>query len=188
MCPFIPVQGVSVQDCIGCAKEFGRRLAQELDVPVFLYGKAAEKGDYRITLPQIRAGEYEGLGDKVRLFLLFCLAGSWTRWSSISRSCCFQSSLTPCRPKLTAVLFRFVYCLFVILVTLPPLTLTATKTGMGARFRTRQLCAALGCDGDRRQEIPHRLQHQRLGNQRASSQVRPFLSLPPALAIRQLSS
>ena len=82
MCPFIPVQGVSVQDCIGCAKEFGRRLAQELDVPVFLYGKAAEKGDYRITLPQIRAGEYEGLGDKVRPFLLFCLAGSWTRWSS----------------------------------------------------------------------------------------------------------
>lgn len=66
VCPFIPVQGVSVDDCIECAKEFGRRLSAELSVPVYLYGMAAEKGEYRRTLPQIRAGEYEGLSDKVR--------------------------------------------------------------------------------------------------------------------------
>ena len=65
VCPFIPVQGVSVEDCIQCAKEFGTKLAQELGVPVYLYGLAAEKGDYRRTMPQIRAGEYEGLADKV---------------------------------------------------------------------------------------------------------------------------
>lgn len=66
VCPFIPVQGVDVKDCIACAKDFGRRLAEELGVPAFLYGMAAEKGEYRTSLPQIRAGEYEGLSDKVR--------------------------------------------------------------------------------------------------------------------------
>jgi len=62
-CRFL--QGVDVDDCVQCAKEFGRRLADELSVPVYLYGMAAEKGAHRITLPQIRAGEYEGIGRKV---------------------------------------------------------------------------------------------------------------------------
>jgi len=65
VCPFIPVQGVTVDECIDCAKEFGRRLAEMLSIPVFLYGLAAEKGDYRRTLPQIRAGEYEGMANKL---------------------------------------------------------------------------------------------------------------------------
>ncbi len=59
------IQGVNVEDCIQCAKEFGRRLATELSVPVYLYGMAAEKGAHRVTLPQIRAGEYEGISQKV---------------------------------------------------------------------------------------------------------------------------
>ncbi|XP_046652431.1 formimidoyltransferase-cyclodeaminase-like [Daphnia pulicaria] len=65
VCPFIPVQGVDVEDCIRCAKEFGRRLATELSVPVYLYGMAAEKGAHRVTLPQIRAGEYEAISQKI---------------------------------------------------------------------------------------------------------------------------
>ena len=72
VCPFIPVSGVSVPECVQVSREFGRRLAQELGVPVYLYGDAAEKGDYRVTMPQIRAGEYEGLKEKVRVYRFSC--------------------------------------------------------------------------------------------------------------------
>ena len=65
VCPFIPVRGVTQKECVAIAATFGRRLAKELGVPVYLYGAAATK-DFRTTLPQIRAGEYEGLKDKVR--------------------------------------------------------------------------------------------------------------------------
>ncbi|CAG5127911.1 unnamed protein product [Candidula unifasciata] len=65
VCPFIPVQDVTMEDCIKCAQEFGERLSAELEVPVFLYG-AASSVDYRKTLPQVRAGEYEGLQEKLK--------------------------------------------------------------------------------------------------------------------------
>lgn len=65
VCPFIPVRGVSVEECVGVAKVFGQRLAEEVGVPVFLYGAASTR-DYRRTMPQIRAGEYEGLKEKVK--------------------------------------------------------------------------------------------------------------------------
>jgi len=65
VCPFIPVQGVTVEDCVQCARDFGRMLAEMLGVSVFLYGLAAEKGPHRVTLPQIRAGEYEAMAHKV---------------------------------------------------------------------------------------------------------------------------
>lgn len=65
VCPFIPVQGVDMEECIYCARKFAERLAQELKVPVYLYGYASVQG-YRQTVPQIRAGEYEGLEEKLR--------------------------------------------------------------------------------------------------------------------------
>jgi glutamate formiminotransferase/formiminotetrahydrofolate cyclodeaminase len=64
VCPFIPVRGVTMEDCVKCANEFAERLASELLVPVYLYGEAATE-DYRKTVPQIRAGEYEGLPEKL---------------------------------------------------------------------------------------------------------------------------
>ena len=64
VCPFIPVSGVSMEECVQCSNEFGSRLAATIDVPVFLYEYSA-KQEYRKTLPQIRSGEYEGLKDKV---------------------------------------------------------------------------------------------------------------------------
>uniref|UniRef100_A0A2P2HYZ0 Formimidoyltransferase-cyclodeaminase n=1 Tax=Hirondellea gigas TaxID=1518452 RepID=A0A2P2HYZ0_9CRUS len=66
VCPFVPVSGVSVSECVAVSREFGSQLAEELGVPVFLYGDASVKGDYRRTMPQIRAGEYEGLSDKLQ--------------------------------------------------------------------------------------------------------------------------
>jgi glutamate formiminotransferase/formiminotetrahydrofolate cyclodeaminase len=64
VCPFVPVSGVTMDDCAGLANDFGRRLAAELSVPVYLYGHAA-RADHRRTLQQIRAGEYEGLADRI---------------------------------------------------------------------------------------------------------------------------
>ena len=64
VCPFVPVSGVTMDDCVALANELGRRLAAELQVPVYLYGHAA-KADHRRTLQQIRAGEYEALPERI---------------------------------------------------------------------------------------------------------------------------
>ncbi len=64
VCPFVPVSGVTMDECVALANELGRRLAAELSVPVYLYGHAA-KADHRRTLQQIRAGEYEGLPERI---------------------------------------------------------------------------------------------------------------------------
>ena len=66
VCPFVPVANVTMEECVECAKEFGRRAAEELGVPFFLYEEAAEK-DYRRKLPQIRKGEYEAMEEKIKL-------------------------------------------------------------------------------------------------------------------------
>ncbi|ESP01789.1 hypothetical protein LOTGIDRAFT_139083 [Lottia gigantea] len=67
VCPFIPVQDVSMEECVECAKEFGDRLTTELGVPLYLYGEAAkDNAEHRQSLPQVRAGEYEGLPEKLR--------------------------------------------------------------------------------------------------------------------------
>lgn len=64
VCPFIPVSGVSMADCVEIAQEFGRRAAEELNVPLYLYEEAAT-ADYRRKLPDVRQGEYEGLPKKL---------------------------------------------------------------------------------------------------------------------------
>ncbi|PIK49677.1 hypothetical protein BSL78_13444 [Apostichopus japonicus] len=64
VCPFIPVSGVTMDDCVECAKKFGERLGKELSVPVYLYGFAAQE-EKRKKLPSIRAGEYEKMSEKV---------------------------------------------------------------------------------------------------------------------------
>lgn len=65
VCPFVPVSGVTMDDCVECALQFGRRAAEELGIPVYLY-EAASHQEHRKSLAQIRAGEYEGLAEKIR--------------------------------------------------------------------------------------------------------------------------
>ncbi|XP_032412173.1 formimidoyltransferase-cyclodeaminase [Xiphophorus hellerii] len=65
VCPFIPVQNVSMDDCVRCADQFGRRLAETLQVPVYLYGEAA-RSESRRNLPSVRSGEYEALPEKLK--------------------------------------------------------------------------------------------------------------------------
>ncbi|MBR9978546.1 MAG: glutamate formimidoyltransferase [Bacteroidetes bacterium] len=64
VCPFVPVANVTMEECVDCAKEFGRRAAEDLDLPIFLYEEASTT-DYRKSLKQIRAGEYEGMKEKL---------------------------------------------------------------------------------------------------------------------------
>lgn len=64
VCPFVPVSGASMEDCVAVAKAFGARLASELGLPVFLYEKAATRPE-RVSLADIRSGEYEGLSAKL---------------------------------------------------------------------------------------------------------------------------
>ena len=65
VCPFVPVSGVSMEDCIQIANEVGERVARELGIPVYLYEEAAKKPERR-NLANIRAGEYEGLQEKLK--------------------------------------------------------------------------------------------------------------------------
>ncbi|MDD8031973.1 MAG: glutamate formimidoyltransferase [Acidobacteriota bacterium] len=65
VCPFVPVSGVTMQDCVRLAEELGKRVAEELNIPVYLYEEAARKPERR-NLANIRAGEYEGLPDKLK--------------------------------------------------------------------------------------------------------------------------
>ena len=65
VCPFVPVSGVTMEDCIQLAHELGERVAKELGIPVYLYEEAAQKPE-RKNLANIRTGEYEGLPDKFK--------------------------------------------------------------------------------------------------------------------------
>ena len=65
VCPFIPVSNVSWEEAIACAKQLGKRVGEELKIPVYLYEKAA-KNPSRSNLALIRAGEYEGFFEKIK--------------------------------------------------------------------------------------------------------------------------
>jgi len=64
--PFVPVQWVSMRDCVSLARQVGRRIAQELGVPVYLYGEAATRPERR-DLAAVRKGQYEGLKAEIHL-------------------------------------------------------------------------------------------------------------------------
>ncbi len=63
--PFVPVSGVTMQECVQLAHLFGKRVGEELGLPVFLYEEAATRPE-RKNLSNIRKGEYEGLEEKLK--------------------------------------------------------------------------------------------------------------------------
>ena len=65
VCPFIPVSNVSWEEAIACANRLAKRVGDELNIPVYLYEKAA-KDTARSNLSIIRAGEYEGFFEKIK--------------------------------------------------------------------------------------------------------------------------
>ena len=62
--PFIPISGVSMEECVNLSKRYAESVSQELELPVYLYGEAATNPN-RISLPNIRRGEYEGFEEKI---------------------------------------------------------------------------------------------------------------------------
>ena len=58
--PFVPVEGITPEECVELCNRLGKRVADELGVPVYLYEKAAKKPE-RVKLQNIRHPEYEGL-------------------------------------------------------------------------------------------------------------------------------
>ena len=65
VCPFIPVANVSMDECIEIAKNTGKKIGTELNIPVYLYENAASN-DERRNLATVRSGEYEGLNEKLK--------------------------------------------------------------------------------------------------------------------------
>jgi glutamate formiminotransferase/formiminotetrahydrofolate cyclodeaminase len=65
VCPFIPVSNVSWEEAIACAHALGKRVGEELRIPVYLYEKAA-RDPSRSNLSIIRSGEYEGFFEKIK--------------------------------------------------------------------------------------------------------------------------
>jgi glutamate formiminotransferase / formiminotetrahydrofolate cyclodeaminase len=63
--PFVPVSGITMAECVELARGLGRRVADELGIPVYFYEEAASKPERR-NLAVIRAGEYEGLPEKLK--------------------------------------------------------------------------------------------------------------------------
>lgn len=64
--PFIPVRGVSMEECIEFSKKIGEYIAKQFQVPVYLYEKSASHPD-RQNLAKIRKGEFEGFQEKIKL-------------------------------------------------------------------------------------------------------------------------
>jgi len=65
VCPLVPVSDISVEDCVELARLLGKRVGEELGVPVFLYEFAATRPERR-SLADIRKGEYEALPSKLK--------------------------------------------------------------------------------------------------------------------------
>ena len=64
VCPFVPLEGATMADCVELALRLGRRVGEELGIPVYLYEHAATRAERR-NLATIREGEYEGLAAKL---------------------------------------------------------------------------------------------------------------------------
>lgn len=64
VCPFVPVSGISIEECVKLARDLAGRVGDELGIPVYLYEHAATSPE-RKNLAYCRQGEYEGLNSRV---------------------------------------------------------------------------------------------------------------------------
>jgi len=62
--PFVPISGVTMQECVEMARRLGKRVADTLDIPVYFYEDAAIRQD-RKNLEDIRRGEFEGIKETI---------------------------------------------------------------------------------------------------------------------------
>lgn len=62
--PFVPVRDITMDECVALARELAERVGRELEIPVYLYARAARRPE-RERLPDIRKGEFEGLRERI---------------------------------------------------------------------------------------------------------------------------
>ena len=62
--PFVPISGVSLDECVEIANRVGARIAKDLKIPVYMYESAAKRPD-RANLENVRRGEFEGLREAI---------------------------------------------------------------------------------------------------------------------------
>ena len=65
VCPFVPVSGVTVEECVELAHALGKRVGEELGIPIYMYESAATRPE-RQSLQDVRVGEYEALEEKLK--------------------------------------------------------------------------------------------------------------------------
>ncbi len=63
--PFVPVQEVTMQECVEISHKLAKRVSEELNIPVFLYEESAS-APHRVNLAAIRKGQFEGMAEKVK--------------------------------------------------------------------------------------------------------------------------
>lgn len=63
--PFIPVEGVSLEDCVALARRVGQEIWRRFRIPVFYYEAAATRPD-RVNLENVRRGQFEGLREELK--------------------------------------------------------------------------------------------------------------------------
>ena len=62
--PFVPLSGASMDDCVDLARRVGRRIGDELRIPIYLYERAATRPERR-NLADVRRGQFEGLREAI---------------------------------------------------------------------------------------------------------------------------
>lgn len=62
--PFVPLGSTTIEDCVSLAREFGERVADRFELPVYLYARAATRPD-RVRLADVRRGGYEAVRDEI---------------------------------------------------------------------------------------------------------------------------
>jgi len=65
VCPFVPVSGITTEECIKLSREVAKRVGEELNIPIYLYEKSAQTPE-RENLAIVRQGEYEALEEKLK--------------------------------------------------------------------------------------------------------------------------
>ena len=63
--PFVPIREMEMDECVALSKTLGSRIADELEIPVFLYEEPAS-APHRKNLAAIRKGQFEGMAEKVQ--------------------------------------------------------------------------------------------------------------------------
>lgn len=86
VCPLVPLQNISLAETAELAKQLGRRVGNELDIPVYLYEAAATRAVCK-NLADIRQGEYENLANKLRVLPPDFGPADWTEHTQKTGAC-----------------------------------------------------------------------------------------------------